>query len=73
MIIPYKSLAADTLKNLIEEFVTRDGTDYGNYELSMAEKVSAVESRLSSGEVVIMYIESTESVNIVERQQLENS
>ena len=73
MIIPYKSLAADTLKNLIEEFVTRDGTDYGNYELSMAEKVSAVESRLSSGEVVIMYIESTESVNIVERQQLANS
>ena len=73
MIIPYKSLAADTLKNLIEEFVTRDGTDYGNYELSMAEKVSSVESRLSSGEVVIMYIESTESVNIVERQQLANS
>ena len=73
MIIPYKSLAADTLKNLIEEFVTRDGTDYGNYELSMAEKVSAVESRLSSGEIVIMYIESTESVNIVERQLLANS
>ncbi|NRA15640.1 MAG: YheU family protein [Oceanospirillaceae bacterium] len=73
MIIPYKSLAADTLKNLIEEFVTRDGTDYGNYELSMAEKVSAVESRLSSGEVVIMYIENTESVNIVERQLLANS
>ena len=73
MIVPYTSLAAQTLQNLIEEFVTRNGTDYGNYELSMAEKVSAVEARLHSGEVVILYIESSESVNIVEKQSLGNS
>jgi len=73
MVIPYTSLAAETLQNLIEEFVTRDGTDYGNYELSMAEKVSAVQGRLHSGEIVILYIESTESVNIVEKQSLGNN
>lgn len=70
MVIPYTSLAAETLQNLIEEFVTRDGTDYGNYELSMTEKVSAVQERLRAGEIVILYIESTESVNIVEKQSL---
>jgi len=73
MVIPYTSLAAETLQNLIEEFVTRDGTDYGNYELSMAEKVSAVQGRLRAGEIVILYIESTESVNIVEKQSLGNN
>ncbi|EPJ50944.1 MAG: hypothetical protein OFPI_18750 [Osedax symbiont Rs2] len=73
MIIPHTSLAVETLQNLIEEFVTREGTDYGNYELSMADKVSAVQGRLRTGEVVILYIESSESVNIVEKQSLSNT
>ena len=30
IIVPWKDLPPDTLHNLIEEFVTRDGTDYGD-------------------------------------------
>ena len=70
MIITHLSIAVETLQNLIEEFVTREGTDYGDYTLTLADKVAAVRQRLDSGEVVILYSESNESVNIVERQSL---
>jgi len=70
MIIPHQTLAADTLKNLIEEFVSREGTDYGDYDLTLQDKVQSVQAKLDSGEIVILFIESTQSVNIVERQSL---
>jgi len=70
MIIPHQSLAADTLQNLIEEFVSREGTDYGYYDLTLQDKVQSVQAKLASGEIVILFIESTQSVNIVERESL---
>jgi len=70
MIIPYQSLSEETLINLIEEFVTRDGTDYGRYDLTMQDKVSSVELLLQSGEVVLLFTECTQSVNIVEASSL---
>ncbi|MGB1239931.1 MAG: YheU family protein [Pseudomonadales bacterium] len=70
MIIPYESIAEDTLQNLIEEFVTRDGTDYGEYEQCTAQKVAQVMLQLERGDVVILFIESTQSVNIVAKATL---
>ncbi|MEH6444197.1 MAG: YheU family protein [Oceanospirillaceae bacterium] len=70
MIIPHTSIDKETLQNLIEEFVTREGTDYGDYALTLQDKVSAVQKKLNCGEVVILYVESTESVNIVEKKAL---
>ena len=70
MIIPFNSIPVDTLQNLIEEFVTREGTAYGDYQQTLEDKVNSVRQRLSSGEVVILFIESTQSVNIVDRQSL---
>ncbi len=70
MIIPYQDLAQATLENLIEEFVTREGTDYGEYELSLQDKVSSVKQGLTTGELVILFIDSTQSVNIIKKEQL---
>lgn len=70
MIIPPKSLDPQTLRNIIEEYVTREGTDYGDIELTIEDKVLAVQAKLNTGEVLIVYIESSESVNIVDRQML---
>lgn len=70
MIIPHTELNPETLTNLIEEFVTRDGTDYGELELSLTEKTAQVKSRLASGEAVILFSESTGQCNIVARQSL---
>ncbi len=70
MIVPYKDLDASTLDNLVEEFVTRDGTDYGDYELTLQDKVRSVKQGLVSGELVILFIDSTQSVNIIKKDQL---
>lgn len=70
MIIPSDQLASETLQALIEEFVTRDGTDYGEEEVSLAEKVAEVSRRLKSGDAVILFSESTGQCNIVAKATL---
>lgn len=65
MIVPWQALAADTLDNLIGEFVTRDGTDYGEQECSLAQKVAQVRAALASGEAVLIFSERSGQCNIV--------
>jgi len=70
MIIPWQELQADTLTNLIEHYVLREGTDYGEQEFALADKVAQVRRQLQAGEVVIVYSELHESINIVPRREL---
>lgn len=64
MIIPITELASDTLRNIAESFVLREGTDYGEVEASFDEKVDQVLHSLKSGEAVLVYSELHDSVNI---------
>lgn len=68
MIVPWQQLAADTLQNLIEEFVTRDGTDYGESEIPLTTRVEQVQRQLRSGEVVIWFDAVTETVTLMTRR-----
>ena len=43
------------LEGLIQEFVTREGTDYGLREYTLQEKVQSVRRQLERGEVVIAF------------------
>ncbi|WP_394165935.1 YheU family protein [Neptunomonas phycophila] len=70
MIIPSEALSPDTLNALIEEFVTRDGTDYGDHETDLATKVSQVKALLARKEVVIIFNEATEQAGIVHKDQI---
>ena len=65
MIVPHKDLDNETLTNLIESIVLREGTDYGDVELSLEEKVSLVKQQLNDGIALIEYSEEHESVNII--------
>jgi uncharacterized protein YheU (UPF0270 family) len=49
----------------MEEFVTRDGTDYGADEKTLEQKVRDVRRRLERGEAVIVYDDESHSINIV--------
>ncbi len=70
MIIPAEALSPDTLNALIEEFVTRDGTDYGDHETDLVTKVSQVKALLARKEVVIIFNEATEQAGIVHKDQI---
>jgi uncharacterized protein len=65
VIIPWQELEVTTLENLIESFVLREGTDYGEQERSLAQKVADVRRQLERGEVVLVWSELHESVNIM--------
>uniref|UniRef100_UPI0034D391A3 YheU family protein n=1 Tax=Enterobacter asburiae TaxID=61645 RepID=UPI0034D391A3 len=67
MIIPWQDLAPETLDNLIESFVLREGTDYGEQERSLEQKVNDVKRQLKSGDVVLAWSELHETVNIMPR------
>ncbi len=67
--IPWQDLAPETLDNLIEAFVLREGTDYGEQERSLAEKVEDVRRQLKNGEAVLVWSELHETVNIMPRGQ----
>lgn len=68
MIIPYSDIADETLLNLIEYYVLREGTDYGDTEIPLATKVQHVLHQLQSGDVVIVYSELHESINLMPKQ-----
>ncbi|WP_299998614.1 YheU family protein [uncultured Cedecea sp.] len=69
MIIPWQEIAPETLDSLIESFVLREGTDYGEQERTLAQKVSDVKTQLQSGEAVLVWSELHETVNIMPRGQ----
>jgi hypothetical protein len=65
MIIPFDSIDNETLQSLVESFVLREGTDYGEIEISMQEKVDQIIEQLRLGDIVIEYSEEHESVTII--------
>lgn len=71
MIIPWQQLPAATLDSLIESFVLREGTDYGEQTFSLAEKVDQVRQQLERGDVVILYSELHESVTIAPKEAIQ--
>ncbi len=73
MIIPYERLSPDALAGVIEEYVSRDGTEHTDVEI----KVKQVRRALEAGELVVVFDAEAESCNLlppdevdaVERQQ----
>ena len=62
--VPLSELAPATLQALVESFVLREGTDYGEQEVPLATKVAQVLRQLQRGEARIVFDPATESVDI---------
>lgn len=67
MLIPWQQLSTDALYNLAESFVLREGTDYGDQEFPLAAKVQQVLTLIQQGQVVILYSELHESVDLMSK------
>ncbi|WP_317889747.1 YheU family protein [Spongiibacter pelagi] len=59
--IPWQKLSEDALQGMLEELVTRDGTDYGERELSEGEKIEQLRESLISGKALIAFDPGSES------------
>ncbi len=71
--IPYKTLSVDALEGIIEEFTSRDGTDYGDIECSQAEKVAQVVEQLRSGYLTLLFDPINQSCHIINTRDWKSS
>lgn len=69
-IVPYDQLAPQTLRALIEEFVTRDGAVHGHADAAIESQIAEVQRHLSAGKVVIVFDHETESCTILPREEV---
>ena len=63
--VPHTELAPELLRAVIESFVLREGTDYGEQEFTLEQKVARVRRQLERREAQILFDPETESVAIV--------
>lgn len=65
MKIPHEQLSPQALRGLIEEFVTREGTDVGHDDHELENKVRQVVRQLERNEVQITFDADSETCSIV--------
>ncbi|MEE6032527.1 YheU family protein [Avibacterium avium] len=67
MIIPWQDLEEETLINIAESFILREGTDYGEQELSLQQKTQNLLTNIRQGKAVIVWSELHESIDIKDK------
>jgi uncharacterized protein YheU (UPF0270 family) len=63
--VPHTELSADALRGVVESFVLREGTDYGEQEISLELKLAHVLRQLERGEARIVFDPDSDSIDIV--------
>lgn len=69
--VPPRRLEADALQALLEEYASRDGTDYGERELSLEQKVGDLRSQLDRRLLLLLFDTGSETWDLVERERAE--
>jgi uncharacterized protein len=69
MIIPIDNLSEHALNGIIEAFILREGTDYGEFEVSLDEKIAQVKQQLVLSSLVLVFSELHQSVNIMPKER----
>lgn len=70
VVVPLEKLSEEALTGLINEFILREGTDYGQREFTLAEKHRQIRKQLSAGKIVIVFDPTEESASIVRMEEL---
>lgn len=68
--VPAERIEAAVLQALLEEFASRDGTDYGARELTLAEKAGNLRRQLEAGDICILFHHPTEQWDLVDRRRV---
>lgn len=70
IVIPHAQLSAEALNGLIEEFILREGTDYGLHECTLEQKNLQISKQLKSGQIVVVFDPNEETCSIVRKEEL---
>lgn len=71
MIIPHQQLSPEALEGILQEFIAREGTDYGAVEAQSSAKTAQLRQQLDRGEVVVVLDPALESVSLLPKKEAE--
>lgn len=71
MIIPHQQLSPEALEGILQEFIAREGTDYGAVEAQNSSKTAQLRLQLDRGEVVVVLDPALESVSLLPKKEAE--
>ena len=66
--IPWRDLSEGALQGVIEEFVTREGTEYGERDVSLDTKVAQVRRQLERGDLRLFFDEDSSTCQLLRRE-----
>lgn len=63
--VPFEQINPDTLRSMIEEFVTREWSSLSDDGYSLEEKVNQVRKQLKAGKVRVVFDFTSDTANLV--------
>ncbi len=66
--IPLEQLSEDLLAGIIENFILREGTDYGLTEVPYEKKVEQIRRRMNAGQIKVVFDLTSDSVTLLENK-----
>lgn len=66
--VPWEQLESDVLHKLVEEFVSREGTEYGEQEVVLNTKVKQVIEQLKAKKAAITFDPETQTTHIISKE-----
>jgi uncharacterized protein YheU (UPF0270 family) len=71
MVVPYEKLSSDALSGVLEEYASREGTEYGSQDISMDSKVSQLKTQLIQGKALIVFDEESGTCNLMLKREFD--
>ena len=68
--VPLERVDAEVLNSMLEDYASRDGTDYGARERELGEKVANLQAQLRAGSLAIVYDLASEQWDLLPQEQL---
>ena len=63
--VPYQQIDPETLRRMIQDFVSRDGADWGDAGCALEDKVTQVLQQLERKQVKVVFDLRSQTANIV--------
>ena len=67
--VPHTELSDDALRGVVEAFVLQEGTEYGEYDVSLEDKFRQVVRQLEDGLALIVFDQRSQSVDIRSKEE----
>jgi uncharacterized protein YheU (UPF0270 family) len=67
--VPHEQLSPEALRGVIESFVLREGTEYGERDVPLDTKIAQVLRQIERGEAQILFDPNSETIDIVVKER----